>query len=183
MVKDAVCKLNSLRSIADILRWNPRPRQADSNVPQIDRVSVAKLRLAGLEKQERQKADNQTAVANGKMTFKDASAIFKGRLEGDTNLKPRSKDYRKERITALLKSWPGLDARDVRQINNVSAHGNGPASAHEKYPIGLKGGRFHCQGGERFRGGELEGEEDQQVSLRRGSFQSLAEGRRRRMEG
>src|SRR6266436_6042621 len=82
-----------------------------------DRVSVGKLRLADLEKEERQKAESQTAIANGKMTFKDALAIFRKRLRGDINLKPRSKDYREERIVALLKSWPTLDTKDVRQIN------------------------------------------------------------------
>ncbi len=67
-----------------------------------DRVSVAKLRLADLEKEERQKAESQTAIANGKVTFKEALAIFMERLKGDINLKPRSKDYRKERVGALL---------------------------------------------------------------------------------
>jgi len=81
-----------------------------------DRVSVAKLRLADLEKEERQKAESQTAIANGKMTFKEALAIFRKRLEGDLNLKPRSKDYREERIVALLKSWPALETKDVCQI-------------------------------------------------------------------
>jgi len=74
-----------------------------------NRVSVAKLRLADLEKEERQKAESQTSVANGKMTFKEALAIFRKHLKGDINLKPRSKDYREERIVALLKSWPALE--------------------------------------------------------------------------
>jgi len=82
-----------------------------------DRISVAKLRLADLEKGERQKAENQTAVAKGKMTFNEALEIFRERLKGDINLKPRSKDYRQERIAATVKSWPGLESRDVRQIN------------------------------------------------------------------
>ena len=37
-------------------------------------MSVAKLRLGDLEKQERQRADHQTAVADGTMTFADALA-------------------------------------------------------------------------------------------------------------
>jgi len=82
-----------------------------------NRVSVAKLRLADLEKEERQKAESQTSVANGKMTFKEALAIFRKRLKGDINLKRRSKDYREERIVALLKSWPALETKDARQIN------------------------------------------------------------------
>src|SRR5882724_6986618 len=57
-----------------------------------DRVSVAKLRLADLEKEQRQKVESQTAIANGKMTFKEALAIFTERLKDDINLKPRSKN-------------------------------------------------------------------------------------------
>ena len=83
------------------------------------RISVAKLRLADLEKEERQKAENQTgiAVASGKMTFSDAVALYRERLKADANLKPRSKEYREERIGAILKSWPELKDRDVRQIS------------------------------------------------------------------
>src|ERR1035438_6473159 len=45
-------------------------------------ISVAKLRLADLEKEERQRAENQTSVADGTMTFADALAIYKQRLAG-----------------------------------------------------------------------------------------------------
>ena len=37
-------------------------------------ISVAKLRLADLEKQERQRAEHQTAVTDGTMIFADALA-------------------------------------------------------------------------------------------------------------
>jgi integrase len=80
-------------------------------------ISVAKLRLGDLEKQERQRAEHQTAVADGVMAFGDALAIYKQRLAGDGSLKPRSKDYREERIAALLKSWPRLAKTDTRKIS------------------------------------------------------------------
>src|ERR1035438_5539089 len=50
------------------------------------------------------------------MSFGDALAIYRQRLKGDASLKPRSKDYREERIRALLKTWPGIDKTDVRKI-------------------------------------------------------------------
>jgi len=50
------------------------------------------------------------------MTFSDALTIFQQRLTGDGSLKPRSKEYRGERIAALLKSWSDLDKTDVRKI-------------------------------------------------------------------
>jgi hypothetical protein len=45
-------------------------------------ISVAKLRLADLEKEERQKAENQAAVAvtTGRMTFTDALSLYRERL-------------------------------------------------------------------------------------------------------
>jgi len=79
-------------------------------------VTVAKLRLADLEKDERKKAENQTSVTSGKMTFGDVLALYRQRLQTDVNLKPRSKEYREERISALLKSWPDLKDKDVRQV-------------------------------------------------------------------
>jgi integrase len=80
------------------------------------RISVAKLRLADLEKEERQKAEHQDAVTDGEMTFADALAVYRQRLNADSSLKPRSKTYREERIAALLKSWPSLESSDVKQI-------------------------------------------------------------------
>jgi integrase len=51
------------------------------------------------------------------MAFGDALAIYRQRLAGDGSLKPRSKDYREERIAALLKSWPALAKTDMRKIS------------------------------------------------------------------
>ena len=84
-----------------------------------DRISVAKLRLGDFHKEERQRAEAQTAVARGKMTFADALQTYRERLSGDQSLKERSKTYRQERIAALLKSWPDLNQMDVAQISKT----------------------------------------------------------------
>lgn len=84
-----------------------------------DRISVAKLRLGDFHKEERQRAAAQTAVARGKMTFADALQTYRERLNGDHSLKDRSKSYREERITALLKSWPNLKEMDIAQISKA----------------------------------------------------------------
>ena len=76
-------------------------------------ITVAKLRLSDLEKEERQRAESQTATANGTMTSGDALAVYRQRLHGNVSLKPRSKEYREERIAALLKSWPSLDPKQA----------------------------------------------------------------------
>jgi len=84
-----------------------------------DRISVAKLRLSDFHREERQRAAAQTAVARGKMTFTDALQTYRERLKGDHSLKERSKAYREERITALLKSWPDLAQADVARISKA----------------------------------------------------------------
>jgi integrase len=83
-----------------------------------DQISVAKLRLADLEKSERQKIQSVSAVANGKMTFGDVLAVFKQRLQDNPEVKPKTKEYYKFRISALLKSWPDLENKDVSRITN-----------------------------------------------------------------
>jgi hypothetical protein len=84
-----------------------------------DRVTVAELRLGDFMKQERKKAEGLKAEARGKMKFGDALQIFLNRLEDNYTLKPRSKEFYKERVNALLKSWPGLKGLDVAKINKA----------------------------------------------------------------
>ncbi len=80
-------------------------------------LSVAKLRLADVEKSERQKAQSLSAVAGGKMTFGDALAVYEKRLQENPAVKPRTKEYYQFRIIALLKSWPGLKLKDISRIS------------------------------------------------------------------
>jgi hypothetical protein len=82
-------------------------------------ITVAKLRLADLEKCEQQKAQCTSAVASGKMTFGDVLAVFKSRVANNPALKPRTKEYCVYRLSALLKSWPGLGEKDVSRITNT----------------------------------------------------------------
>jgi len=83
-------------------------------------ITTAKLRLNKLEKEERQRMEASAGISkNGKMKFSDALAIYLKRLDGNTSLKPASKIYRKERIAALLKSWPELENVDVRKITKT----------------------------------------------------------------
>ncbi len=84
-----------------------------------DVLSVAKLRLSDFEKHERQVAESRDSVAAGKLTMADAIKIHKQRLAGNVSLKPRTKDYCVQRITALLKSWPELERKEVRSITKT----------------------------------------------------------------
>jgi integrase len=84
-----------------------------------DRLSVAQLRLGDFLKEERHKAESVQATARGKMTFEQALKTYRERLKADVSLKDRSKEYREERIAALLKSWPELSDLDVRRISKT----------------------------------------------------------------
>ena len=84
-----------------------------------DSITVAKLRLADLEKAERQKADTNIEIAGGKLTFGQALAIYRSRTDGDVSLKQRTKDYYADRSAALLKSWPDLAAMDIARISKL----------------------------------------------------------------
>jgi hypothetical protein len=53
-------------------------------------LSVAKLRLADLEKAERQRAHSTASVEEGRMTFLDAMNVFEQRLENNLNPEPKS---------------------------------------------------------------------------------------------
>lgn len=81
-----------------------------------DKITVAQLRLADLERSERGKAQAKTQVAKGNMTFGDAVKVYEERLAGDASLKPRTKDYHAQRIKALLKSWADLGAMPVGKL-------------------------------------------------------------------
>jgi hypothetical protein len=82
-------------------------------------LSVAKLRLGDLEKKERQLAEHQVAVVDGSMTVDDALATYRQRLEGDASIKPRTREYHQQRITALFKSWPELKRTEVRSVTKT----------------------------------------------------------------
>jgi integrase len=84
-----------------------------------DVLSVAKLRLGDFEKQERQRAESVDSVSYGKMTVNDAIELHRRRVAGDVSLKPRTRQYHDQRITALLKSWPGLDKKEIRSLTKT----------------------------------------------------------------
>ena len=82
-------------------------------------LTVAKLRLTDVERAERQAAERQSSATQGKMTFAEAARILQTRIDGDASLKPKSRGYYQQRITALFKSWPELKQRDVRTVTQT----------------------------------------------------------------
>jgi len=79
-------------------------------------ITVAKLKLAELEKQERAKVENRQRLVDGKVAVADLIEEYKKRLANNPNIKPRTRSYRLERIAAMLKSWPELAGMDARKV-------------------------------------------------------------------
>jgi integrase len=95
-----------LRVAGKLIRQSLKTRQ----------ITVAKLRLADLEKDERETVESRESASGGRMTFGDCVALFKIQTESSNLLKPSAKHYRLEIIGSILKSWPGIESRDVRRI-------------------------------------------------------------------
>ena len=109
MAKDALHEPHPLQAVTSLFCPIRRSLKTSS-------LSVAKLRLSDFEKTEQQMAQSVDAVASGKMTFGDALAVFQSRMQSSPALKPRTKEYCAYRVSALLKSWPGLKDKDVSRV-------------------------------------------------------------------
>jgi len=78
--------------------------------------SVAQARLAEFLKEHRQRVRNGNGQVSAKMTFGEGAAIHLRNLADNLSLKPRTRDYWLQRLAALIKSWPGLNETEVRNI-------------------------------------------------------------------
>jgi integrase len=83
--------------------------------------SVAEAKLAEFlkdhrERRERRKNANE---ASAKMTFGEAAAIHVQNLDDSLNIKQRTRDYWREVLAALLKSWPNLNNTEIRKITQA----------------------------------------------------------------
>ena len=85
--------------------------------PKTDQVTVAQLRLADLEKEERKKGEKGRLLAKGRVLFEAALKAYEERgfrpvvprTKKDVRpLKPATIVYNEQRAAALLKSWPCL---------------------------------------------------------------------------
>jgi integrase len=83
-------------------------------------MSVARNRLAELVKQERERAEVSMPNVQGKMTFAEAVVIYLERLDGNPDLKPSTKKYRRQCVKAIIKTWPGIEATELRKITKAA---------------------------------------------------------------
>lgn len=94
--------------------------------------SVAKQRLRDEIASLEEHAESVRAVGQGKMRFADVVAIYRDRLNANPSIKPRTKDYFREVLAALLREWPDLSETNVRQIT-VFACRDWAAKFFQKY--------------------------------------------------
>jgi integrase len=81
--------------------------------------SVAEAKLATFLKEHRERRSNGSGEVSAKMTFGEAAAIHLRNLDDNVSIKPRTRDYWREVLAALLKSWPGLNDTEVRRITQA----------------------------------------------------------------
>lgn len=114
--------------VANLYQYRPtggyyaRPRvkgKIISKTLKTDKLHVAKLRLADFLKGINYRVAVQGNFLKGKMTFGMAAQEFKAQLEANQKLKPRSKNYRLERLKAIEKSWPELGRMDIAKITKA----------------------------------------------------------------
>ncbi len=81
--------------------------------------SVAEAKLAEFLKEHRQRVRNGNGEVSAKIAFGEAAAIHLRNLDDDMSIKPRTRQYWRQRLAALIKSWPGLNEREVRKITQA----------------------------------------------------------------
>src|SRR5438128_3846187 len=70
--------------------------------------SVAQAKLAEFLREHRERVGNANREVSAKMTFGEAAAIHLQNLDDNLSIKPRTRDYWREVLVALIKSWSGL---------------------------------------------------------------------------
>src|SRR5213080_1044031 len=81
--------------------------------------SVAQAKLAEFLKEHRERVSNGNGEVSAKMTFAEAAAIHLRDLDDNLRIKPRTRDYWRECLAALQKSWPSLSETEVRKITQT----------------------------------------------------------------
>jgi len=82
--------------------------------------SVAQAKLGEFLKEHRERVSNNgKAEVSAKMTFGEAAATYLRNLDDNLSVKPRTRDYWRECLAALRKSWPDLNETKIRKITQA----------------------------------------------------------------
>jgi integrase len=79
--------------------------------------SVAEAKLAELQKEHRQHRERELSPGNAKLLFGEAAQLRLKQIDEDVSVKGSTRNYAREVLASLLKSWPGLDSSEVRRIS------------------------------------------------------------------
>ena len=82
--------------------------------------SVAESKLTTFLKEHRARRRNGNGEVSAKMTFGEAAAIHLRNLDDNLNIKARTRDYWREVLAALVKSWPTLSETEIRAISQAA---------------------------------------------------------------
>src|SRR5436309_1575817 len=82
-------------------------------------LSVAQAKLGEFLKEHRKRQSHRNGEVSAKMTFREAAEIHLRNLDDNLRIKPRTRDYWRECLAALQKSWPSLSETEVRKITQT----------------------------------------------------------------
>ncbi len=68
---------------------------------------------------EQQRVERQTEVSNGKMLIQDAWNLYVKQFNSNSDLKPSTKKYREEVLTALNSTWPQFKTLDAKKVTKA----------------------------------------------------------------
>ena len=92
-------------------------RQRGLEIAQDNAFQRSRSGLAEFLKEHRERRSNGNSNGvSAKMTFGEAAAIHLRNLDNNPRIKPRTRHYWRQRLAALIKSWPGLNEVEVRKI-------------------------------------------------------------------
>jgi hypothetical protein len=104
--------------------------------------SVAKAKLAEFLKEHRERVSNGNGEVSAKMTFAEAAAIHLRNLDDNLRIKPRTREYWRECLAALQKSWPSLNEIEVRKITQADCKELGAGLRQHGITDSLQQNRF-----------------------------------------
>jgi integrase len=81
--------------------------------------SVAEVKLAEFLKQYRSIRHRGANMSSAKMTFGDAVRRHLENIDRNVKIKQRTRNYWRETLTAMYKSWPGLGDMQLRNIRQT----------------------------------------------------------------
>lgn len=82
--------------------------------------SVAQAKLVEFLKEHRERVSNNgNGEVSAKVMFGEAAAVHLRNLDDNLGIKPRTRDYWRECLVALQKSWPHLNETEIRNITQA----------------------------------------------------------------